>query len=70
MKPVELIRRSLSLSSRRGDTVLDLFAGSGSTIIAAETIGRRCLAVEVDPRYAQAAIERWAAFTGREAMRG
>lgn len=48
-KPVELVLRSLLLSSRRGDTVLDPFPGSGSTIIAAETIGRRCLAVELDP---------------------
>jgi DNA modification methylase len=70
MKPVELVRRSLSCSSRRGDTVLDPFLGSGSTLIAAETLGRRCLGLELDPRYAQAAIERWQAFTGREAKRG
>lgn len=70
MKPVELVRRSISLSSRKGDTVLDPFLGSGSTLIAAETIGRRCLGIEVDPRYAQAAIERWQAFTGKAAARG
>jgi site-specific DNA-methyltransferase (adenine-specific) len=70
MKPVELVRRALSLSSRRDDTVLDPFLGSGSMLIAAETIGRRCLGIEIYPRYAQAAIERWQAFTGSEAVRG
>lgn len=69
MKPVELVRRCLSFSSRRGDTVLDLFLGSGTTLIAAETIGRRCLAVELEPRYAQSSIERWEAFTGKKADR-
>jgi DNA modification methylase len=43
--------------------------GSGTTIIAAEQLGRRAYAMEIDPRYAQVAIERWQAFTGREAAR-
>jgi len=43
--------------------------GSGTTIIAAERLDRRCYAMELDPRYAQVAIERWQAFTGREAVR-
>ena len=67
MKPVELVARALSNSSRPGDLVYEPFAGSGSTIIAAEQTRRRCVALEIDPRYAQVAIERWQAFTGRTA---
>lgn len=48
----------------------DPFVGSGTTIIAAETLGRRCYAMELEPRYVQVAIERWQEFTGREAVRG
>jgi 16S rRNA G966 N2-methylase RsmD len=51
MKPVELIAAQLRNSSRRGEAVLDLFAGSGSTLIACEQLGRHCFAVELDPRY-------------------
>jgi site-specific DNA-methyltransferase (adenine-specific) len=51
MKPVALIEPMLRNSTRRGDPVIDLFAGSGSTLIACEKTGRRCLAVELDPRY-------------------
>jgi site-specific DNA-methyltransferase (adenine-specific) len=64
MKPVELVARALSNSSRPGDLVYEPFAGSGTTIIAAEQTRRRCVALEIDPRYAQVAIERWEAFTG------
>jgi len=48
---VALVAAQLRNSSRRGDSVLDLFAGSGSTLIACEQLGRRCYAVELDPRY-------------------
>ena len=51
MKPVALVAAQLRNSSRRGDPVLDLFAGSGSTLIACEQLDRRCFAVELDPRY-------------------
>src|SRR5947207_10036689 len=54
MKPVALIAAQLRNSSRRGDPVLDLFAGSGSTLIACEQLGRRCYAVDLDPRYCAA----------------
>lgn len=67
MKPVELVSRGLVNSSRPGDLVYEPFAGSGSTIIAAEQTGRRCVALEIDPRYAQVAIDRWESFTGRVA---
>jgi DNA modification methylase len=45
------------------------FAGSGTTLIAAEQLGRRCHAIEIDPRYAQVTIERWQAFSGGEPRR-
>jgi DNA modification methylase len=69
MKPVELIQGMLWNSSRPGDIVLDPFVGSGSTIIAAEQLRRRCFAMELDPTYAQRAIRRWEAFTGKKAKR-
>jgi DNA modification methylase len=69
MKPVELVARGLANSSRPGDLVYEPFAGSGRTIIAAEQTGRRCVALEIDPRYAQVAIDRWETFTGRSSER-
>jgi DNA modification methylase len=69
MKPVELVIRALTYSSQTGDLVYEPFAGSGTTIIAAEQTGRRCVALEIDPHYAQVAIERWASFTGQRAER-
>lgn len=70
MKPVELVERAIVNSSRANAIVLDPFVGSGTTIIAAEQVSRRCYAMEIEPRYVQVAIERWQAFTGREAVRG
>lgn len=67
MKPVGLIEALLRNSTQRGDIVLDPFLGSGSTLIAAERLGRRCVGVEIDPRYAQVAIRRWERFTGQTA---
>ena len=69
MKPVELVARAIANSSRPGDLVYEPFAGSGTTIIAAEQTGRRCVALEIDPRYAQVAIDRWASFSGQSAER-
>ena len=66
-KPVGLVAQCLANSSASGDIVYDAFAGSGSTLLAAEQLGRRCYAMEIDPKYAQVAIERWQNFTGREA---
>ena len=68
MKPVGLVERSILASSQRGDIVGDCFLGSGTTIIAAELNKRRCYALELDPRYAQVAIERWQDFTGQQAQ--
>lgn len=69
-KPVELARRAIENSSRRGEIVADGFAGSGTTIIGAELTGRRCFAIELDPTYAQVCIERWQAFSGQAAVMG
>jgi DNA modification methylase len=67
MKPVALLERAINNSCPRGGTILDLFAGSGSTIIAAERLGRQCYAMDLEPRYVQIAIERWEQYTGRSA---
>ena len=67
MKPLRLIGQLIQNSSRRGETVMDLFGGSGSTLMACEQTGRRCLTMELDPRYADVIIERWETFTGLKA---
>jgi DNA modification methylase len=54
--------------SRRGDLVLDTFSGSGTTIMAAERVGRRARAMELDPAYVDTAIRRWQAFTRKDAI--
>ena len=69
MKPVELVGRAIRNSSRPGETVFDPVLGSGTTLIAAEQSDRTCWALELDPRYAQVAIERWQRFTGGTAER-
>jgi DNA modification methylase len=63
-KPVELFARALRNSSKRGDIVIDLFLGSGSTMIAAESLGRRCFGVEIDPKYCDAIVRRYLTFAG------
>jgi DNA modification methylase len=62
-KPIECMRRPMVNNSKAGDSVYDPFVGSGTTIIAAEMIARRCLAIDIDPAYAQVSIERWQTFT-------
>lgn len=66
-KPVELAERAMTYSSRAGDRVLDLFGGSGSTLIAAERLGRKALLVEIDPAYCDVIVTRWEQFTGKKA---
>jgi DNA modification methylase len=67
MKPVELIERALANSSKAGDLVLDLFGGSGSTLIACEKMGRSSRLMELDPKYCDVIVKRWQDFTGKEA---
>jgi DNA modification methylase len=69
MKPLALMQRAIANSSKPGDLVLDLFAGSGSTLIACERTGRRCAALELDPRYADVVLARWERFSGQTAER-
>jgi DNA modification methylase len=68
-KPVELAVRALQYSSRAEENVLDLFGGSGSTLIAAEQTGRRALVMEIDALYCDVIVRRWEQFTGRQAER-
>ena len=68
VKPVALIADALRDCTRRGDLVLDPFAGSGSTILAAERVGRRAYALEIDPRYVDVGVRRWQACTARDAI--
>lgn len=67
MKPVELVGRALTNSSKPGAVVYEPFSGSGTTLIACEKTRRKCRAVELEPKYVQVAIERWEKFTGKKA---
>ncbi len=69
MKPVRLIARLMANSTRSKDVVLDPFLGSGTTLIAAEQLGRACYGFELDPTYCDVIVERWEALTGRTAER-
>lgn len=68
MKPVPLIAYLVGNSSKEGDTVLDCFGGSGSTLIACEQLGRKCLTMELDPHYCDVIITRWEELTGKKAV--
>ncbi|MFZ1222367.1 MAG: DNA methyltransferase, partial [Dokdonella sp.] len=67
-KPVECMRRPMLNNSSPGQAVYEPFSGSGSSIIGAETCGRQCYAVELDPAYVDVAVLRWQTFTGKEAV--
>lgn len=68
-KPVELTVRALQYSSLAGENVLDLFGGSGSTLIGCEQTGRKAFLMELDPPYCDVIVERWEKFTGKKAER-
>ena len=68
-KPVELATRAMQYSSRPDEHVLDLFGGSGSTLIAAEQTGRRAFVMEIDGLYCDVIVQRWERFTGQKAER-
>jgi len=68
VKPVALIADALLDCSARGDIVLDTFLGSGSTLVAAERVGRICFGIEIEPRYVDVAIRRWQRHTGDRAV--
>jgi DNA modification methylase len=68
VKPVALVADAMRDCSRRGDIVLDLFMGSGTTIMAGERVGRRAYGLEIDPLYVDVAVRRWQAYTKRDAV--
>ena len=68
-KPVELAVRAIQYSSRTGENILDLFGGSGSTLIACEQTERKAYLMELDPPYCDVIVQRWEQFTGRKAKR-
>jgi DNA modification methylase len=68
-KSVELAARAMQYSSRPGENILDLFGGSGSTLIAAEQTGRRAFLVELDALYCDVIVQRWEQFMGKKAQR-
>ena len=68
-KHVELAVRAIQFSSRPRETVLDLFGGSGSTLMGCEQTGRRAFLMELDPAYCDVIVRRWEQFAGRKAER-
>lgn len=69
MKPIELVANCILDGTKEGDVILDSFGGSGTTMIAAEQLGRKCYMMELDPRYCDVIIARWEKFTGRIAKK-
>lgn len=67
-KPVELVEKAISNSSKPGDLVLDVFGGSGSTLIACEKTSRYCRLVDLDPKYVDVMVKRWQDYTGKQAI--
>jgi DNA modification methylase len=67
IKPVRLVADAILDSTDRGEIVLDGFLGSGTSVIAAERVGRRCFGLEIDPLYVDVTVRRWQAYTGQEA---
>lgn len=68
MKPIDLIARLVKNSSKENDIILDLFGGSGSTIITAEQLNRTCYSMELDPKYCDVIVKRWETLTNKEAI--
>lgn len=69
MKPVDMLENQIKIVSDSGDLCLDLFGGSGSTLIACEKTGRNCYMMELDPKYCDVIINRWEKFTGETAIK-
>lgn len=68
MKPVEVMAWAIQQARGNAETIVDLFGGSGSTLIACEQLGRDCFMMELDPKYIDVIIERWETFTGQKAV--
>ena len=69
MKPLGLIGNELKISSNENSLIVDLFGGSGSTLIACEQLNRKCYMMELDPHYIDVIIQRWENFTGEKAIK-
>lgn len=67
-KPIECMRIPIENNSKAGDSIYEPFSGSGTTIIAAEQIGRICYAMELSPAYVDVAVRRWQQYTGKAAV--
>ena len=67
-KPIALCSRAIKSSSRENENVLDVFGGSGSTLIACEQLNRKCYMMELDPKYCDVIIKRWETLTGKKAQ--
>lgn len=68
MKPIKLLSKLIKNSSRMNENILDLFGGSGSTLIACEQIQRTCYMMELDPKYCDVIVRRWEELTGNKAI--
>jgi DNA modification methylase len=68
VKPLAMVADAILDCTKRGDSVLDSFLGSGTTVMAAERIGRACYGIELEPRYVDVAIQRWQRLTGESAV--
>lgn len=68
-KPIKLCEWFLKRYSNKEDTIMDLFGGSGSTLIACEQLNRKCYMMELDPHYIDVIIQRWETFTGKKAVK-
>ena len=69
MKPIALIVNALLNSSQEGDNIIDVFGGSGSTLIACEQLNRKCYMMEMSPKYVDVIIKRWEEYTGKKAVK-
>jgi site-specific DNA-methyltransferase (adenine-specific) len=69
MKPVGLLSKMISNSTKMGDLIFDPFLGSGTTLIAAEQLGRKCYGMELSPQYCDVIVKRWQTLTGKQAVR-
>lgn len=67
MKPIALIANAILNSSQEGDNILDVFGGSGSSLIASEQLNRKCYMMEMSPKYVDVIIKRWEEYTGKKA---
>jgi len=68
-KPVELVDNAILNSTRHGMNVLDIYSGSGTTMISSEKNRRKCFAMEIEPKYCDVIVSRWCKFTGKNKVK-